>query len=189
MPFEALVLSKHDSGLLRRLRRLIDASSRMQSACSQGRWCPTAAQAAGTTGAVLGDQCKPAHYSSMLRGPLAPFSCPGSQPELQQCGSSPQVGFRQDDIKKRQLLHNNRPIMIKGVDRHEHEDRRWGTCSSTQLQYFLLCSMWQCLMPSAARNSALTVHTQAPLGRGCRLQGGCYLLVKLEGLCSICCPD
>eukprot|EP00891_Asterochloris_glomerata_P003572 jgi/Astpho2/3572/Aster-06480 len=37
---------------------------------------------------------------------------------------STQVGFRQDVVRKRQLLHNNRPIMIKGVDRHEHEDRR-----------------------------------------------------------------
>ena len=35
-----------------------------------------------------------------------------------------QVGFRQDEIKGRQLLHNNQPIMIKGVNRHMHEDRR-----------------------------------------------------------------
>ena len=35
-----------------------------------------------------------------------------------------QVGFRQDEIKGRQLLHNNRPIMIKGVNRHMHEERR-----------------------------------------------------------------
>ena len=35
-----------------------------------------------------------------------------------------QVGFRQDEIRGRQLLHNNQPIMIKGVNRHMHEDRR-----------------------------------------------------------------
>lgn len=35
-----------------------------------------------------------------------------------------QVGFRQDEVKGRQLLHNNQPIMIKGVNRHMHEDRR-----------------------------------------------------------------
>ncbi len=35
-----------------------------------------------------------------------------------------QVGFCQDEIKGRQLLHNNQPIMIKGVNRHMHEDRR-----------------------------------------------------------------
>lgn len=49
--------------------------------------------------------------------------------------------------------------MIKGVDRHEHEDRRWGTCSSTQLQSCLVCSKWQCLMLSAATHSQLWQRT------------------------------
>jgi beta-galactosidase len=32
-----------------------------------------------------------------------------------------QVGFRQVEIKNRQLLLNGRPILIKGVNRHEHD--------------------------------------------------------------------
>jgi len=34
-----------------------------------------------------------------------------------------QVGFKRDEIKGKQLLHNNRPILIKGVCRHEHDER------------------------------------------------------------------
>jgi beta-galactosidase len=34
-----------------------------------------------------------------------------------------QVGFKKDEIKGKQLLHNNRPILIKGVCRHEHDER------------------------------------------------------------------
>ena len=36
-----------------------------------------------------------------------------------------QVGFRRDEIKGHQLLHNNRPILIKGACRHEHDERRY----------------------------------------------------------------
>ena len=34
-----------------------------------------------------------------------------------------QVGFRQVVIEKRQLLVNRKPILIKGVNRHEHDER------------------------------------------------------------------
>ena len=35
-----------------------------------------------------------------------------------------QVGFKRNEIKGKQLLHNNQPILIKGVCRHEHDERR-----------------------------------------------------------------
>jgi beta-galactosidase len=35
-----------------------------------------------------------------------------------------QVGFREVVIKGRQLLVNRRPILVKGVNRHEHDERR-----------------------------------------------------------------
>lgn len=35
-----------------------------------------------------------------------------------------QVGFREVVIENRQLLVNRKPIMIKGVNRHEHDERR-----------------------------------------------------------------
>ena len=35
-----------------------------------------------------------------------------------------QVGLRQVVIEKRQLLVNRKPVMIKGVNRHEHDERR-----------------------------------------------------------------
>lgn len=36
----------------------------------------------------------------------------------------PQVGFREVVIEGRQLLVNRRPILVKGVNRHEHDERR-----------------------------------------------------------------
>lgn len=35
-----------------------------------------------------------------------------------------QVGFRQVVIEGRQLLVNRQPILVKGVNRHEHDERR-----------------------------------------------------------------
>ena len=35
-----------------------------------------------------------------------------------------QVGFRKSEVKGHQLLVNNRAILIKGVCRHEHDERR-----------------------------------------------------------------
>ncbi|KAL4457400.1 hypothetical protein ABPG75_012265 [Micractinium tetrahymenae] len=40
-----------------------------------------------------------------------------------------QVGFRHAKIKGHQLLHNGQPIMLKGVNRHEHDQRRGKTVS------------------------------------------------------------
>ncbi|PRW56286.1 Beta-galactosidase isoform A [Chlorella sorokiniana] len=45
--------------------------------------------------------------------------------EIEAC----QVGFRHAQVKGRQLLHNNQPVMIKGVNRHEHDPRRGKTVS------------------------------------------------------------
>ncbi len=38
-------------------------------------------------------------------------------------------GFRTVEVKDRQFLVNGRPVMIKGVNRHEHDDRRGKTVS------------------------------------------------------------
>ena len=35
-----------------------------------------------------------------------------------------QVGFRKSEVKKRQLLVNNKAVLIKGACRHEHDERR-----------------------------------------------------------------
>ena len=40
------------------------------------------------------------------------------------CACFSQVGLRQVVVEGRQLLVNRRPIMIKGVNRHEHDERR-----------------------------------------------------------------
>ena len=40
-----------------------------------------------------------------------------------------QVGFRQAELRDRQLLHNGQPVLLKGVNRHEHDDRRGKTVS------------------------------------------------------------
>lgn len=33
------------------------------------------------------------------------------------------MGFRQTEVRGGQLLHNNVPIMVRGVNRHEFDDR------------------------------------------------------------------
>lgn len=35
-----------------------------------------------------------------------------------------QVGLRKVEMKNRQLLVNGQPVLLKGVNRHEHDDRR-----------------------------------------------------------------
>jgi beta-galactosidase len=40
-----------------------------------------------------------------------------------------QVGFRQAQLSHRSLLHNGRPVMLRGVNRHEHCPRRGKTVS------------------------------------------------------------
>src|SRR5690606_10069160 len=34
-----------------------------------------------------------------------------------------QTGFRRVEVRDRQLLINGQPVMIRGVNRHEHDDR------------------------------------------------------------------
>ena len=35
-----------------------------------------------------------------------------------------QVGFRDVKVARRQLLVNGQPVMMRGVNRHEHDERR-----------------------------------------------------------------
>ncbi len=44
----------------------------------------------------------------------------GETIEAQSC----RIGFRQVEIKGRELLVNGRPVIFKGVNRHDHDDRR-----------------------------------------------------------------
>ncbi|KAI7835593.1 hypothetical protein COHA_010514 [Chlorella ohadii] len=58
-------------------------------------------------------------------GGSAVGSSGGEVLEIEAC----QVGFRHAQVKGRQLLHNNQSVMIKGVNRHEHDPRRGKTVS------------------------------------------------------------
>ena len=51
-----------------------------------------------------------------------------------------QVGFRDVRVAKRQLLVNGRPVMIKGVNRHEHDERRGKAITEVTL-----VTSWQAL--------------------------------------------
>ena len=45
------------------------------------------------------------------------------------------VGFRHVEVTQRHLLVNKRPIMIKGVNRHEHDQRRGKVVSEVRCQF------------------------------------------------------
>lgn len=44
-----------------------------------------------------------------------------------------QIGFRHTCVSAGQLLHNNRPLLLRGVNRHEWHER-WGGCDSSKQQ-------------------------------------------------------
>lgn len=49
------------------------------------------------------------------------------------------AGFRRLEIKQRELLINNRPVLLRGVNRHDHDERLGKTCSrETMLRDVLL---------------------------------------------------
>jgi beta-galactosidase/beta-glucuronidase len=43
------------------------------------------------------------------------------------------IGFRKVEIKQSQLLANGHPVLLKGVNRHEHDDRRGKTVSEASM--------------------------------------------------------
>ncbi len=53
---------------------------------------------------------EPALYSLVLRGEDETVSC--------------RVGFRRVEVRDRRLLVNGKPVLIRGVNRHDHDDRR-----------------------------------------------------------------
>ena len=59
--------------------------------------------------------------SIFLPAPLLP-SPPLPTPLLSAC-LLPQVGFRHTEVRGSRLLHNGRPVMLRGVNRHEWDDR------------------------------------------------------------------
>ncbi|KAA6422205.1 MAG: hydrolyzing O-glycosyl compounds [Trebouxia sp. A1-2] len=93
--------------------RMAGSKADWHRGAAQGSW---SMMSLGSSGPALWSAEEPNLYILVL-SLIAPD---GSHVESESC----QVGFRQDEIKGRQLLHNNRPIMIKGVNRHMHEDRR-----------------------------------------------------------------
>ncbi len=46
-----------------------------------------------------------------------------SEPSVELESAACRIGFRRVEVKDRQLLINNRPVMIRGVNRHEHDQR------------------------------------------------------------------
>lgn len=52
------------------------------------------------------------------------------------------MGFRRVEVAGKQLLHNGRPIMIRGVNRHEH-DERFGKTVSLEGMVRDICLMKQ----------------------------------------------
>lgn len=46
---------------------------------------------------------------------------------------SHKIGFRKIEIKDRQLLLNGKPILIKGVNRHEHDDQKGKTITEASM--------------------------------------------------------
>jgi beta-galactosidase len=55
-----------------------------------------------------------------------------------------QVGFRDVRIGRRQLLINGRAVMIKGVNRHEHDERRGKAITEVSSRCFR--KNWMALM-------------------------------------------
>ncbi len=62
------------------------------------------------------------------------------------------VGFRKLEIKERKLLINGKPVLIKGVNRHEHEDRRGKSVTMESLRADVL------LMKRYNINAVRTCH-------------------------------
>ncbi|MEY3897810.1 MAG: hypothetical protein RLZZ214_3331, partial [Verrucomicrobiota bacterium] len=48
------------------------------------------------------------------------------------------TGFRRDEIKNGQLLHNGQPILIKGVNRHDHNPKTGHYCTREDIRADLL---------------------------------------------------
>ncbi|GMH38332.1 hypothetical protein BSKO_06216 [Bryopsis sp. KO-2023] len=61
----------------------------------------------------------------------------GSGDDIVDCESC-QVGFRQSEIKNQQLMHNGKPIKIRGVNRHEHDDRNGKVISEGSMRQDIL---------------------------------------------------
>ena len=62
------------------------------------------------------------------------------------------TGFRRDEIRNGQLLHNGRPILIKGVNRHDHNPRTGHYLTEDDMRADLL------LMKQANINAVRTSH-------------------------------
>lgn len=48
------------------------------------------------------------------------------------------TGFRRDEVKNGQFLHNGQPILIKGVNRHDHHPRTGHVCTRADIRADLL---------------------------------------------------
>lgn len=48
------------------------------------------------------------------------------------------TGFRRDEVKNGQFLHNGQPILIKGVNRHDHNPRTGHVCTRADIRADLL---------------------------------------------------
>jgi len=66
------------------------------------------------------------------------------------------IGFRQVEIKEGQLLANGRPLLLKGVNRHEHDDRHGKTVTEAGM-IADICLMKQFNI-NAVRNSHYPTH-------------------------------
>lgn len=62
------------------------------------------------------------------------------------------TGFRRDEIKDGQLLHNGRPILVKGVNRHDHNPATGHYVTAADMRADLL------LMKRAGINAVRTAH-------------------------------
>lgn len=66
------------------------------------------------------------------------------------------IGFRQVEIKEGRLLLNGRPLLLKGVNRHEHDDRHGKTISeASMIADILLMKQFNI---NAVRNSHYPMH-------------------------------
>jgi beta-galactosidase len=63
-----------------------------------------------------------------------------------------QLGFRQAAVRGRQLLHNGRPLLLYGVNRHEHDERRGKAVDEASMRRDIL------LMKRANINAVRCAH-------------------------------
>ncbi len=108
----------------------VSAATEEGAPAGLGQAAGPAAAIQSAPGAAAGPAATASGPSSTTEAGPAPSATPGAPAALGQVAPAPgeiiavyrqRIGFRRVEIADRQLLINDRPVLIKGVNRHEHD--------------------------------------------------------------------